>query len=426
MKHRSATVEVTIPASQWNLAPFHLGSFIGPYNGGGFPIVFPILQGVFHVDRAALSAIVPAYFATFGLCQFFSGTISDLTSRRTVILLGFTTFGLAASTCALAPNLPVFLLGCILLGITNAFTTPILLATLGDALPNERLARTIAFFSAANQSGHLLGPLVAGVLAGWSWRWFFVSVAVLSWLSGFWLLRWFDRYGVAVPPRPPLVSLRRSLSELVQALNRSVLRVVLLAFFANAAIMGTAYLLGQTLKDLWNLDYGTIGLIVSLYGLGAILFGPVTGWLLGRWSLQRSAVVGILWVSLMIAVMALAPEPLVFAAGYLGLGLAAMLTWTTFSTLAVQAAPTHRGTASAYFLGARFLVQGVAPALYTPLYGVLGPRGMLGAAAALALATLAPLHLLRPAPERTTALHASIAASRDHKTFEQSDPAQHP
>jgi len=383
--------------SQWTLAPFHLGSLIGPYNGGGFPIVFPILQGVFHADRATLSIIVPAYFVTFGVCQFFSGTISDLTSRRGTILVGFATFGAAALLCACAPNLVVFVIGCILLGVTNAFTTPILLATLGDTLPPARLPRTVAVFSAANQSGHLLGPLVAGLLVGWSWRWFFVSVALLSWLSGAWLLRWFRRYGSAVPERPRAVSLPAALRELVQALDRAVAQVVALAFLTNAAVMGSAYLLGQALRDLWQLDYATIGLIVSLYGLGALLFGPPAGLLLERLGVQRGAALGLLAVSASIAGMAGAPHPWAFAAAYLALGLAAMLTWTAFSTLAVQAAPTHRGTASAYFLGARFLVQGLAPALYTPTYGALGPRAVFALSAAIALSALLPLRFLRPA-----------------------------
>lgn len=382
--------------SQWGLASFHLGSLIGPYNGGGFPVVFPILQGVFHVDRATLSVIIPAYFVTFGFCQFFSGTISDLTSRRVVILVGFGSFGLAALLCALAPSLPLFVLGCVLLGVTNAFTTPILLATLGDALPPTQLPRTIAVFSAANQTGHLIGPLIAGLLVTWSWRLFFVSVALLSWIAGAWLLFWFHRYGHVVPPRPRAPSLGHALRELLAALDRGVAQVVALAFLGNAAVMGTAYLLGQALRDLWQLDYATIGLVVSLYGLGAILFGPPAGLLLERVGAQRGAAFGLLAVSSAIAVMAAARDPWAFAAAYLALGLAAMLTWTAFSTLAVQAAPSHRGTASAYFLGARFLVQGLAPALYTPIYGAFGPRVMFALSAAIAVSALLPLWLLRP------------------------------
>lgn len=160
--------------------------------------------------------------------------------------------------------------------------------------------------------------------------------------------------------------------------------------------MGTAYLLGQTLRDLWQLDYATIGVIVSLYGLGAILFGPPAGFLLERFGLRTGSTIGLLAVSLSIATMALAPHPWVFAGAYLALGLAAMLTWTAFSTLAVQAAPTHRGTASAYFSGARFLIQGLAPAVYTPTYGMFGPRAVFALSAALALSALVPLRSFRP------------------------------
>lgn len=104
-----------------------------------------------------------------------------------------------------------------MLGVANAFTTPILLATLGDTLPPRDLPRTVALFSTANQSGHLLGPLVAGILATWSWRWFFVSVALLSWVSGILLLRWFHQYGQRVPPRPKVTNLQRALKDLLSA-----------------------------------------------------------------------------------------------------------------------------------------------------------------------------------------------------------------
>jgi MFS family permease len=408
------TTDTDSVLDQWRLAPFHLGSFIGPYTGASFPVFFPLLQSVFGVDRAALSTIVPAYLATFGLCQFFSGTISDLTSRRSTILAGFGGFGFAALVCALAPNLPVFLLGCVLLGIANAFTTPILLATLGDTLPTQRLPRTVTIFSAANQAGHLLGPLVAGLLVAWSWRLFFVSATFLSWVVGLWLLVWFARFGHAVPHRPRYASMRAALRDLVQALDRATARVVALAFLANAAIMGTAYLLGQALRDLWQLDYALIGLIVALYGVGAILFAPVTGMLLERLGTQRSAAIGLTSVATTIVLMAAAPNPPSFALAYLALGLAAMLTWTAFSILAVEAAPSHRGTTSAYFLGARFMIQGLAPALYTPVYGTLGPRAMFALSSVLALAALLPLRFLRPSlapPSATTAVHSDHSAS---------------
>jgi hypothetical protein len=91
-----------------------------------------------------------------------------------------------------------------------------------------------------------------------------------------------------------------------------------------------------------------------------------------------------------------------------------MLTWTAFSILAVEAAPSHRGTTSAYFLGARFLIQGLAPALYTPVYGTLGPRAMFALSSVLALAALLPLRFLRPSfapPSATTAVHSDHSAS---------------
>ncbi|MCS7050855.1 MAG: MFS transporter, partial [Thermomicrobium sp.] len=186
------------------------GPHQGPYIRYAFPIVFPVLQGLVHVDRATLSLIITADVATFGLCQFLSGVRSDFTAWRTVLLAGFASCGLAASLCPAAHDRSVLLLGCMRLGVTNAFTTPILRATLGDVLPSLRLRRTIARLSAANPSGHLLGSLVTGLLVAWSWRLFLGSVALLSWGIRLWLAVWFRRSGHAVPPRPRVRSLRQA------------------------------------------------------------------------------------------------------------------------------------------------------------------------------------------------------------------------
>ncbi|MBX6342825.1 MAG: MFS transporter, partial [Thermomicrobiaceae bacterium] len=223
--------------SQWQLAPFHFGAAVGPMGGGVLPIVFAILMRAFGIDRATLSLALPAYMFPYAAMQLVSGGISDLTSRRWSILLGFGGYGVATLLSGLAPTYAVFLAAQVLQGITNAFTTPIALATLGDVVPPRQLGRAIGVMSSINVAGGMVAPLLAGALAGVSWRLVYVAIAGISWLAMAWCALWFRRYGDRVPARRRS-HLRADLQALVSVLGVPMLLLASLAFLANAALMG--------------------------------------------------------------------------------------------------------------------------------------------------------------------------------------------
>ncbi|HVX29778.1 MAG TPA: hypothetical protein VHA53_04805, partial [Nitrolancea sp.] len=81
--------------STWQLVPFYLGGLSGPMGGGVVPVLFAVLMGAFDVDRSVLSLAIPAYMLPYAVVQLVSGGISDLTSRRTSLMIGFGGFGIA-------------------------------------------------------------------------------------------------------------------------------------------------------------------------------------------------------------------------------------------------------------------------------------------------------------------------------------------
>jgi MFS family permease len=389
--------------TQWQLAPFHLGAAAGPFGSAGIPVFFSMLMQAFDVDRFTLSLAVPAYMLAYAAIQLVSGSISDLTSRRGSIVLGFSSYGAATLLCALAPNFSLFLVGQVLQGITNAFMTPILMATLGDVLPPRRYGRAMGIFSSTNIAGTMLGVLVAGAIASAGWRLYYALAAFLTWGLALWFVVWFRRYGQQDPVRHHAADRRRELAVIYRAFGLTVTLLASLSFLASGAMQGAQYLFGEALRDLWGMPPGETGLILAVNGLAGLFLGPAGGYLIERIGVYRGTALGTIGMALSLVLMGVAPSPLVFALGNALLGGFGIGTWAALNTLAIRAVPEIRGTVSSYVGSAKFLVRGIAPFWFTPLYELAGPRSIFFASALLAALLLLPLITLRsrvPDPAR--------------------------
>lgn len=376
--------------SEWQLVPFHLGAAIGPMGGGVLAVLFAILLDAFAVDRATLSLAVPAYMLPYAGVQLISGSISDLTSRRSSLLLGFGGYGAATMLAAVSPTFGIYLVSQVLQGVLNAFTTPILMATLGDVVPRDRLGRSMGFFSSANLAGAMGGPLLAGAFGGINWRLSYVAIALITWGLMAWYALWFRRHGHRVAQRVRRGTLSQNVRGIVGSLGWSVLLLASLAFFANAAMRGPSYLFAEYLRDIWGTGVGEAGIIVALYGFAGLLGGPGAGWLVDRVGPYRGIAVGSLGVGASLTLMGLAPSPLIFGVGNFLLGLAGIVSWSALNTLAVRFSPENRGTVTSIFGSAKFLGQALAPLWFTPLYG-RAAASILFVAALLGMLVLAPL-----------------------------------
>lgn len=381
--------------SQWQIAPFHLGAAIGPMGGGALPIIFAILMGAFDVDRATLSLALPAYMFPYAGVQLVSGSISDLTSRRSSILIGFTAYGACTMLAALSWSFEIFLLSQALQGTMNAFTTPILMATLGDVMPAERTGRTMGMFSTLNMAGQSGAPLLAGLLAGTSWRLVYVVVALIAWGLAIWYLYWFRTYGSLVPMRPKAATFRGDLAQIWQALGLTLLLLATLSFLANGSMRGASYLFAEFMRDTWDTGVGFSGVALGLYGIAGLMLGPLAGLAIERTGVFRGAAISMTGIAVALILLGLSPGEYWFAAGNFLLGAFAIAAWSSLNTLVVQAMPSHRGTASSIFGSTKFLAQAVSPVWFTPIYETINPAMIFFVAALMAILLLLPLAILR-------------------------------
>ncbi|HEX7101115.1 MAG TPA: MFS transporter [Nitrolancea sp.] len=389
-----SSVRSTPDFSTWQLLPFYLGGLSGPMGGGVVPVLFAVLMGAFGVDRSVLSLAVPAYMLPYGVVQLVSGGISDLTSRRASLIIGFGGFGIATVLTGLAPNFQIFLLLQVFQGAMNAFTSPLLMATLGDIVPGPRLSRTMGFLNTANLAGTMLAPLLGGLLGGMSWRLPYLAFGVSNWLLLFWIVLWFQRHSDAVPPSGHGQSLRADLRAMAAALGMQMILLALLSFIASNAIRGAGYLFADYLGEAWGLSVSSAGLILATYGLAGLLLGPFSGYVIERIGVFRGVAGGMIGVALSLTIMGMASSWIVFAVGNFLLGATSIVAWTGLSTLAVNLAPRHRGTAASLFGSARFLALAVCPLWFTPLYQSVAMTAIFYASAIFALVLLVPLTVL--------------------------------
>lgn len=108
--------------------------------------------------------------------------IGAMIGRKRALTIGLVIYMCGSGTTAIAPNLPVLLLGWSLLeGIGAALILPAIVALIAVNFPTERRAAAYGLVAAAGAIAVAVGPLVGGFCTTYfSWRWVFASEVVVG------------------------------------------------------------------------------------------------------------------------------------------------------------------------------------------------------------------------------------------------------
>lgn len=158
----------------------YAGGVLGPLGGG---VVSPMMLQIglsLHASTSEVATSLTTYFVAFAAAQLVSGTLGERWGRKRTVRTAYLVYAVGSVACALAPNLSVLLVMRAVLGVANAFTSPLLLAGLADIVPKERLSRSVGIYASCLAAGQSFAPLVGGLAAGSSWRLGFVVVAVAA------------------------------------------------------------------------------------------------------------------------------------------------------------------------------------------------------------------------------------------------------
>ncbi|MEU2826739.1 MFS transporter [Streptomyces bacillaris] len=152
-----------------------------------------------------IQGAITAYTLVMAMLMIPGGKVGALIGRKRAFMIGCCIYGCGSLTTALAPNLPVLLVGWALLeGIGAALILPAIVALVAGNFTVERRPAAYGLVAAAGAVAIAVGPLIGGVATTYfSWRWVFAGEVVL--VLGILVLA--RRVADAVPDRRPRIDL---------------------------------------------------------------------------------------------------------------------------------------------------------------------------------------------------------------------------
>lgn len=339
-------------------------------------VLLPELRAAFDATTGEVALAIPAYLIPFALLQVVSGTIGERLGRRRAVRIAYAVYAVALVGSAVAPSIEVFLATRAIQGTANAFTSPLLLAGLADAVPPERRGRAVGTFAGVQAGGVSLAPLLGGLAGEVSWRLAFIGPAVVA--AGL----------ILVPPPEPGTPRGAGVSF------RSVLtsRMALLCgagFAGYLGMTGLTFLVSIRADDAFGVGSTGRGLLLATFGAAGMAFGRYGGHRAERLGPARAAAIAAFGCAAAVAPLGVAPSAIALALLWFLAGALSALLWAGLNTLAVDAVPSNRGGAVSLFAAAKFSGTAVAPLIWLPLYHVEPAAAFLAAAVVLLL--IAPL-----------------------------------
>jgi EmrB/QacA subfamily drug resistance transporter len=166
-----------------------LGAFMASLDLSIVNVAFPAMERSFpHDSRATLAWVITGYGIVFGSLLVTAGRTADRVGSRRVFFTGLGIFCLGSALCALAPSVPLLVLGRIVQGVGAAALLPSSLGLLLGAFPHERRSQVVALWGGVGALAVATGPSFgAALISAGGWRWVFVvnvPIGVAAWLVG--------------------------------------------------------------------------------------------------------------------------------------------------------------------------------------------------------------------------------------------------
>ena len=314
-----------------------------------------------EVSLAEVAAAASVYYLLYGLMQPVWGMLSDRLGRVQVMRLTLLAVVVPGLLSALAPSLPVLVVGRALAGGLFAAVIPAALVYIGDTVPISFRQKALADQLAAGAVATALATVVAGLAAYLGfWRLVFAAPALASGvLSLFlaWRLPEPEREGGDESPLAQVgLVVRRPWAVLV----------VLLALVEGGVILGFLTYLAPSLEAA-GYSAAVSGLVVGLYGLATLVWTQLVKMVANRFGRYALILIGGALLALGYAAGALElhlPGTAV-AAVFVGGGFAFM--HSTLQTWATEVVPEARASVISFFAAALFTGSAVATVAAAPL-----------------------------------------------------------
>ncbi|MBY4109326.1 MFS transporter [Rhodococcus fascians] len=366
------------PRAVWAVAFASVIAFMG------IGLVDPILKPIgeqLHASPSQVSLLFTSYMLVTGVAMLITGVASSRFGPKRTLLAGLAVIVVFAALAGMSGSVGEIIGFRAGWGLGNALFIATALSTIVGAASGG-VARAIILYEAALGIGIATGPLVGGLLGGFSWRGPFFGVAVLMAIAFILLI-------VMLPDTPKPAHTTSILDPFRALRHRGLLTVGITALLYN---YGFFTLLAYTP---FPLDMGTYSIGFIFFGWGlclAVASVFIAPRLQRAYGTLNMMMLSLLLFAVDLGVMAMFTENrTVLIVGTVVAGLFLGVNNTLITETVMISAPVERSTASAAYSFVRFTGGAAAPYLA----GKLGESNMhvpfwVGAACtALAIVVLA-------------------------------------
>lgn len=327
--------------------------------------MLPAVAAEFDTTPGSASVIATAFALAYGIFQVAYGPLGDRYGKYRVVTLAIAAATVAVAATALSATLPTLAALRFIAGAATAAVIPLSLAYIGDITTYEQRQHVLARYMTGTVLGLLFGQVVGGIIMDFTgWRSVFLVLGGVYAVATM-LLALESRSARVVrhtttgPVRPS-----RIIAQYLGVARTPHPRRVLIAVFIEGFLFygGLAYF-GAFLRTTFDIDYGTIGLLLAGFGIGGLLYTFISRPVIRR--LGESGMVrtggGVVLVGFVL--MAMLPDwPYAAIATFL-MGFGFFLFHNTLQANATQMAPDARGSAVSLFAFCLFMGQAAGVAI---------------------------------------------------------------
>ena len=331
--------------------------------------LLPALSRLMGVPVSTVTLLISVWAFT-GLLSPLFGPPSDRYGHSTFVIVGLGTFSLGNLLCTIAPNFPALLIFQVLVGLGYAIFSFSASALIGDVFTYETRARAMGIARFAVSIAALVGVPTAvaiadratargsfGIVGGLGLVVLFVARMLLPMLS---------LKAAKTQPTEAKANPWRTAMEITR--QRSAM-VGLLAILAWAAIpTGMFIYLAAWLEQTFQLTETQVGMAFSMAGVGSLIGNALTVAWADRLGKKRSAVLGLLVLSVTTMLLPRWPVLPAVLTGLVVFFAVLEFSFASFGTLMTELVPASRGTLMSLVSLANGIGTGAVPIVMRSLW----------------------------------------------------------
>lgn len=337
--------------------------------------LLPQVAHAFSTTPGVAAGMVTAFAIAYGLLQLVWGPIGDRRGKYRVAALASIATGVFTAAGSLAETMDWLVVARFLSGAMAAAIIPLAFAWIGDAFSFATRQAVLARFLSAQFTGIVLGQAVGGFIGDvFGWRSVFLIVGAIHFLAGACMLLELRLNPGAQPAAAPAMTGWRTTAAAIGDLFaspwvRAMLGIVFLEAFA---MYGAFAYIGADLHHRFGIGFGLVGLLLAVYGVGALTYSFTAKRLFQELGERGLAMAGGSLMALCYALLAFAPGVAFALPAIALLGLGFYMLHNTLQTNATQMAPQTRAMGVSMFALFLFLGQSLGVALAAPVVDTWG------------------------------------------------------